>query len=77
MRILIYGTGKTATEIVERGLDGKVIGYIETIRTKDAYCGIPVYSPSEICKQTYDAINFRFIMEQQFILRKCCRLMGF
>ena len=35
MRILIYGTGKTATEIVERGLGGKVIGYIETIRTKD------------------------------------------
>lgn len=54
-QLLIWGTGKIAREIVENGLGGKIIGYIETRKSKDKFCGLRVYEIGDL-PEKYDYI---------------------
>ncbi|MBD5523525.1 MAG: DUF268 domain-containing protein [Lachnospiraceae bacterium] len=46
--ILIWGTGKLAKQFVENQCHGDIIGFIETVRTKDFFMQKPVYGSHEI-----------------------------
>lgn len=49
-KILIWGTGVIARQIVDNGLNGEVTGFIETKKTKDFFDGKRVYEIDEIPK---------------------------
>lgn len=55
MNILIWGTGKIATEIIERGLNANIIGFIQSQKNIDHFNNLPVYAPEEITME-YDFI---------------------
>lgn len=42
--ILIWGTGNIAQNFIENGINGKIIGFIETHKTRDSFRDIQVYS---------------------------------
>ena len=46
--MLIWGTGKLATQFMENGYSGEVMGFIETNKSKNTFMGKPVYSSLEI-----------------------------
>lgn len=46
--ILIWGTGNIAKHVMNNGLNGEIIGFIETEKTKAAFMDLPVYNASEI-----------------------------
>ena len=48
MKILVWGTGYYAREIMEERINGDVIGFIETNVTKESFYGKPVFSIDEI-----------------------------
>lgn len=54
-KILIWGTGKICKKIEPYLRLADVIGYIETIKSKDTYNGKNVYSPQK-CPKEYDII---------------------
>lgn len=54
--ILIWGTGVIAKEVYDHGLNGKVIGFIETSRTKEIFQGHTVYEISTEGVPEYDYI---------------------
>lgn len=54
-KIFIWGTGKTAENLIKNGLPGEVKGYIETVRRKDWFCNKKVYELTEL-SEDYDAI---------------------
>lgn len=56
IKILVWGTGAIADHILENGLQGEIIGFIETKKTKNDYCGKKVYAVSEI------PVNYDFIV---------------
>lgn len=39
MKLLIWGTGNLAKEVIDNGVAGNIIGFIETIKTKNEYMG--------------------------------------
>lgn len=41
--ILIWGTAVIAEEVLNHGLNGTIIGFVETIRTKETFQGYSVY----------------------------------
>lgn len=43
MKILIWGTGEIATRVLNNGLNGEVIGFLETVKSRNVYMGYPVY----------------------------------
>ena len=53
--LLIWGTGNIAKQFIENKYSGKIIGFIETKKTKDQFMQLPVYDSSEIPKE-YDYI---------------------
>ena len=55
MKIIIWGTGNLAQEIIEQGVKGEVIGFLETKKTKAQFRGYPVYEIDELPKD-YDFI---------------------
>ncbi len=60
MRVYIWGTGHMAADYLrqERGdlREEDIIGFIESEKTKDSFCGKKVYEPDEIIKTEYDYI---------------------
>lgn len=46
--ILIWGTGGVCNEVLKNGVDGKLIGFIETQKSKGQYRGLPVYDADTI-----------------------------
>lgn len=54
-QLLIWGTGKKSAEIEKNGLNGVVIGYIETHKSKESHNGIKVYSVSSL-PESFDYI---------------------
>ena len=38
-KILIWGTGNIAKEIIKNNINGEVLGFIETIKSKDFFLG--------------------------------------
>lgn len=55
MKLLIWGTGNLAKKIIENGVAGDIIGFIETNKIKNEWEGRPIYSAYSIPKQ-YDFI---------------------
>lgn len=57
MKILIWGTGYYANKLLEDGINGEIVGFIETNRSKEEYRGYPVYGVhSTPFPQEYDFI---------------------
>lgn len=54
-KILIWGTGDLAKEFIDRGYKGELVGFIETVKSKDMFMEKPVYSSQEI-PEKYDYI---------------------
>ncbi len=54
-QLLIWGTGRYSAEIEGNGLNGSVIGYVETYKSKESYHGLPVYEIACLPKE-YDYI---------------------
>ena len=55
-RVLVWGTGDFAQQFISDGCEGDIIGFIETIKTKDTFMQKPVYSSHEIPENGYDYI---------------------
>ena len=58
-RILIWGTGMIASQVMDAGLSGEIIGFIETEKNKEVYCGEKVYSVDEVVA---DSIIYDYIV---------------
>ncbi len=43
-KILIWGTGNIAKEIIKNNINGEVLGFIETIKSKDFFLGKKIYN---------------------------------
>ncbi len=56
IKILVWGTGSIADQILENGLQGEIIGFIETNKLKNNYYGKKVYAVNEI------PVNYDFIL---------------
>ena len=54
-KVLIWGTGGIANELLNNGVSAEILGYIETSKKKDWFCGKRVYQYTEI-PEDYDAI---------------------
>lgn len=46
-KLLIWGTGNIATQLCDNGLDGEIVGFIETQKSKEYFKNVPVYSADE------------------------------
>ena len=55
-KILVWGTGYFANQFINDGYQGEVIGFIETIKSKDTFMQKPVYGSDEIPESGYDYI---------------------
>ena len=55
IKILIWGTGNIARQVLENGMNGQIIGFIETHKSKNMYMDKIVYSIDEIPNE-YDFI---------------------
>lgn len=59
MKVLIWGTGNTAREIIKNGVNGEVIGFIRSSPppppAENTFCGKLVYTPDKIDAE-YDMI---------------------
>ena len=47
-RILIWGTGAIARHFFDNGINGHVMGFVETHKTVDTYMGLPLYGIDEL-----------------------------
>ena len=54
-KILIWGTGNIAKHVIENGINGEIIGFIETNKTIEYFYGKKVYSAHEM-PQDYEYI---------------------
>lgn len=54
-KVLIWGTGKIVSRIEPHLRNADIIGYIETVRSKNTYNGRKVYMPNE-CPKGYDLV---------------------
>lgn len=86
MEVYIWGAGKLARKLINRGIHADIKGFIETYKTKDIFMEKKVYSPDEI-DQNYDAIivanafpnevwsyarNVKEIDRDRMIFMNCC-----
>lgn len=55
-RLLIWGTGKIAEQVLQNGINGQVIGFIESEKRKELFQGKPVYMAAEVMDDMYDFI---------------------
>lgn len=47
-QILIWGTGNIAKEMIERGLEANIVGFIQTNRTSNIFMEKQIYTPDSI-----------------------------
>ena len=60
VKLLIWGTGKIAERIVRNGLkEQQIVGYIETIKTKEVFNGKRVFALSEIPSESVFLFPFK------------------
>ena len=45
MRVLIWGTGNVAQELYNNGINGEILGYVESNTNKEEFIGCSVYDP--------------------------------
>ena len=48
MKILIWGTGEIAQELYNNGINGEILGYVESNKSKNEFNGYPVYDARSI-----------------------------
>ncbi len=48
IKILVWGTGKIASQVFHNELQAEILGFMETKKTIDEFCGYPVYGIDEI-----------------------------
>ena len=53
MKLLVWGTGNFAREILDNGIEGEIIGFIETNKSKNEYENCPVYDAYTIPEGVY------------------------
>ncbi len=56
MRILIYGAGRTGLRYWE-SVRGCVVGFVETSKKQETFCGLPVYGLDELDNVEYDEVH--------------------
>ena len=54
-KILVWGAGNTARDVVKNGINGEIIGFIENKKTADTFLQKRIYSIDEI-PEDYDYI---------------------
>lgn len=54
-KLLVWGTGNNARRLIDNGYVGEIIGFIETVKTRECFMGKPIYSSDEI-PDNYDFI---------------------
>lgn len=59
-KLLIWGTGFIAKKVISNGLNGEVVGFIETQKKKKTFKDKPVYDVDEMCA-LLDTIDFVLI----------------
>lgn len=75
MKILVWGTGTIAKEYLDEINNDDVIGFIETVRSKDTFYSKPVYGIDEI-PQEYDYIVVANIYGNEIYNECLCRKMN-
>ncbi len=53
MRIIIWGTGREARKMLDNGLNAEIVGFVETVKTKDIYKDYPVFTPDNLPDYDY------------------------
>lgn len=56
MKILIWGTGRICTKVIQDIPSDKIVGYIDSRRTGKEFAGKKLYRPDELQNVEYDAI---------------------
>lgn len=77
-KILIWGTGNVAEKLLKNGVNGTILGFIETKRTTKEYYDKPIYEPEElpleydfiIIANTYADEIYRTCLEKKIGLDK-------
>lgn len=78
-KVLIWGTGGICHEVLNNGIQGRIIGFIESVKSKEEYRGLPVYSADTIsvdfdyiivANKGVDAI-YNMCLEKKINLKKC------
>lgn len=54
-KVFVWGTGKDSLRLLKNGLSAEVLGFVETYKKQEFFCGRRVYKYTEIPKE-YDAI---------------------
>ncbi len=54
-KVFVWGTGKDSLRLLKNGLFAEVLGFVETYKKQEFFCGRRVYKYTEIPKE-YDAI---------------------
>lgn len=54
-KILVWGMGNIAKQMITNGINGEIIGFVETNKTMDTFMDKPVYGSDELPKE-YDYI---------------------
>lgn len=73
MNILIWGTGRITEKVLSGLKEEEIIGYIESAKSKEVYCGKRVYDPSML-PDNYDMI----LVANHYgdAIYECCRRNG-
>lgn len=74
MKIIIWGTGKIAAQVWRNGVEGELLGFLETVKKRDTYMNYPVFDIAEL-PEDFD----RIIVANRFSdeIYKLCNKMGF
>ncbi|MEH2952014.1 DUF268 domain-containing protein [Candidatus Merdisoma sp. JLR.KK011] len=43
MKIIIWGTGRIAEQVYRNGIEGEILGFLETVKKRDVYMDYPVF----------------------------------
>lgn len=56
-KLLIWGTGFIARKVIDNGLNGEIVGFIETKKSREAFERKPIYNVDEV-RALLDTIDF-------------------
>ena len=76
MKIYIWGIGKIAKHYLEKNEinEDELIGFIESKRTKEIFCGKKVFEPQEIDKKDFDYILVCLLYDARDVFEICKKL---
>ncbi|MBP3603854.1 MAG: DUF268 domain-containing protein [Lachnospiraceae bacterium] len=88
MKLYVWGTGKSTKKLLDFGINGNVVGFIESNVSKIQYEGKPVFAPQEVKEydciivasiyvdEIYDVANECNMNFDKFIFMNFCYLMS-